>query len=71
MTAHDPTPASTPEPASGSARSRDLAAMQRALEEGLQAIAAARTAAEADAARDRARARLEALGFRAARVDDA
>jgi hypothetical protein len=57
-----------------SSRSRDprLDTMQQALEEGLQAIAAARTVPEAEAARDRARARLEALAWRrsaAARVD--
>jgi hypothetical protein len=45
-----------------------LDTLQRALEEGLQSIAAARSPAEAAAARHRARARLESLGFRAARV---
>lgn len=49
-----------------SSRPRDsrLDSMQQALEEGLQAIAAARNATEAEAARDRARARLEALAWR-------
>ncbi len=49
-------------------RSRDrdprLDRLQRTLEEGLQAIADARTAAEAEAARHRTRARLEALAYR-------
>jgi hypothetical protein len=51
-------------------RIKHLDRMQQVLEEGLQAIAAARNPAEAEAARDRARARLESIGFRAARVDD-
>ncbi|HPF70666.1 MAG TPA: hypothetical protein PLQ13_08365 [Candidatus Krumholzibacteria bacterium] len=49
----------------------DLQTMQQALEEGLKAIAEARTIGEAEAARDRARARLEALAWRRATVDDA
>jgi len=47
-------------------RPRDprLDRLQRTLEEGLRDIAAARTAAEAEAARHRTRARLEALAYR-------
>ena len=51
-----------------------LERLQRDLEEDLRAIATARTVAEAEAARHRARARLEARAYRtrrpAARVDD-
>lgn len=43
------------------AREVHFARMQRALEEGLKAIEAARTAEEADAARLRAQARMEEL----------
>lgn len=51
-----------------------LEILQRDLEEDLRAIATARTVAEAEAARHRARARLESRAYRtrrpAARVDD-
>ncbi len=46
------------------ARDPRLDHLQQALEEELQAIAAARNAVEAEAARHQARARLEALAFR-------
>ena len=52
------------------AREAHLDRLQRVLEEGLTDLAAARTAAEATAARHRARAKLESLGFRAARPAD-
>ena len=57
-------------PRTEEARTRHLDQMQRVLEEGLKAIAAAGSTAEANAARDRARSRLESIGFRSARVDD-
>ncbi len=55
------------------ARESRLETLQRALEEDLRALADARTIAEADAARHRVRARLEARAYRscpAARLDD-
>ena len=57
-------------PLAHEARVKHLDHMQQVLEEGLKAIAAANSAAEADAARDRTRAKLESIGFRAARVDE-
>lgn len=56
------------------ARDPRLEELQRALEEDLHAIATARTPSEAEAARHRARARLEARAYRrrrpAARLGD-
>lgn len=57
-------------PIADEARVKHLDHMQQVLEEGLKAIAAARSSAEADAARDRTRAKLESIGFRAAKVGD-
>lgn len=50
------------------ARQAHLDKLQIVLEEGLKDLAAARNSAEITAARHRARAKLQSLGFRAARL---